>query len=170
MVRRWTSPATSMAWWSSRPTRSQQNALLQQEHLVDWVVKPATNIMIVLDQGSHLERTRPWNITKHAMFLATVIVGHVHIFSTFVTVLQIVNFFIKGVIPRDTVTATMATTNMVFGMLRHHLRMVPVATLAGNLRVLTSPLELFQKNSSNVCDRKSNEWLITIGINSIQLK
>ena len=41
----------------------------------------------------------------------------------------------KGVIPLDTSTATVATTNLVFGMLWHHYRMVPVATLSGNLDI-----------------------------------
>lgn len=37
------------------------------------------------------------------------------------------------VIPWDTLTATMATKERVFGMFRHHDMMVSVATLAGNL-------------------------------------
>ena len=45
----------------------------------------------------------------------------------------------KGVIQLDTSMATMATTNWVFGMFRHHYRMVPVATLAGNLSRHNSP-------------------------------
>ena len=86
------------------------------------------------DGGQYLSLT--WMISKHAMFLKTVIVGHTHM--QYVCVERVclggVRHIIKDVIPLDTSTATMATTRMVFGMLRHHYRMVPVATLARNLR------------------------------------
>ena len=36
--------------------------------------------------------------------------------------------------------------------------------------VSSNPLELFQKNSSKVCYRKTNKRLITIGTNSINLR
>ena len=71
----------------------------------------------------------PRIFTKHAMFrtihLQTIDVGHA--FTLQKMVLGI------GVIPMDTSTVTMATTYLVFGMFRHHYRMVPVATRAGNL-------------------------------------
>ena len=91
------------------------------------------------DGGQYLSLT--WMISKHAMFLKTVIVGHTHM--QYVCVLRVclggVRHIIKDVILLDTSTsilstATVATTRMVFGMFRHHYRMVPVATLARNLR------------------------------------
>ena len=87
------------------------------------------------------------------MFLKTVIVGHVRITKLLIVVIEGVKQFIIDVTPTDTPTATMATTKLVFGMFRHHHRMVLVATLAGNLvvmMVISNPLELFQKNSSKV--------------------
>ena len=88
----------------------------------------------MLDQGGRFHSGVIGRILKHAMFrtihLPTIDVGHTHI--PFVPVWDVTSIMID-VIPWDTTTATKATTNMVFGMFRHHIRMVPVATLAGNL-------------------------------------
>ena len=82
----------------------------------------------------------PRIFTKHAMFrtihLQTIDVGHAHIPYTNVSyfgLYRIVSQIMLDVIPLDTSTATMGTTNLVSGMFRHHSRMVPVATLARNL-------------------------------------
>ena len=82
----------------------------------------------------------PRIFTKHAMFrtihLQTIDVGHAHIPYTNVSyfgLYRIVSQIMLDVIPLDTSTATMGTTKMVFGMFRHHYRMVPVASLARNL-------------------------------------
>ena len=67
------------------------------------------------------------------MILPTIDVGHVHIPIASVT-LDITDdgvwHVMIGAIPLDIGTAKVATTTMVFGMFRHHYRMVPVATLA----------------------------------------
>ena len=67
---------------------------------------------------------------------------------------------IIDVTPKDTPTAPMATTKMVFGMLRHHDRMVPVAALAGNsvvMMVISDPLEFIKKNSTKVCYKNAKK-------------
>ena len=94
----------------------------------------------MLDQGTRGGGLHTCIITKHAMFrtihIPTIDVGHAHIPYPLVTqvwALIFATIFTIGVIPMDTSTATMATKEMVFGMFRHHYRMVPVATLARNL-------------------------------------
>ena len=109
----------------------------RREPLADGVVK--TTRVCVLDPGVRGPSRAILNArsSKHAMFRTiyrqTIAVGHTHIqrgknFRGIDT-----SSFMNDVIPWDTSTATVATTKMVFGMFRHHYRMVPVASLAGNL-------------------------------------
>ena len=93
----------------------------------------------MLDPGVPLEGgTRPGLISKPAMcrtiHLPTIAVGPAHIVSS--RVLPIMSDRLFGVIPWDTSTATVATNEMVFGMCRHHSRMVPVATRAVNFPII----------------------------------